>query len=117
MKKIVILLAVALMGFSTATMAKKKTLKVSTELKGAETKKLSFEVDKDGYTIAGKPLGDHYPLIVNFSVATPEKTTAISTVNNATPADDEWYSLQGVRKDANAKGISISRSGKKMIQK
>lgn len=49
MKKIVILLAVALMGFSTATMAKKKTLKVSTELKGAETKKLSFEVDKDGF--------------------------------------------------------------------
>ena len=77
----------------------------------------SAEVDKDGYTIAGKPLGDHYPLIVNFSVATPEKTTGISTVNNATTADDEWYSLQGVRKDANAKGISISRSGKKMIQK
>ena len=49
MKKIVILLAIALMGFSTATMAKKKALKVSTELKGAETKKLSFEVDKDGF--------------------------------------------------------------------
>ena len=49
MNRIVIILAVALIGFSSPAMAKKKTLKVSTELKGAEKQKLSFEVDKDGY--------------------------------------------------------------------
>ena len=49
MKRLIIILAVALVGFSTTAMAKKKTLKVSTELKGAETKAIAFEVDKDGY--------------------------------------------------------------------
>ena len=49
MNKIVFILAFALMGFSSAAMAKKKTLKVSTELNGAETQKIAFEVDKDGY--------------------------------------------------------------------
>lgn len=49
MNKLVIVLAIALIGFSSPAMAKKKTLKVSTELNGAEKQKLSFEVDKDGY--------------------------------------------------------------------
>jgi hypothetical protein len=62
-------------------------------------------------------LGDHYPLIVQFAIVPSEKTTAISTAATASPADNEWYSLQGVRKDANAKGISISRSGQKKLQK
>ena len=75
----------------------------------------SAEVDKDGYTVDGKPLGDHYPLIVRFAIAPSDKTTAISTAT--TPTSDEWYTPQGVRKDANAKGISISRSGQKKIQK
>ena len=77
----------------------------------------SVEVDKDGYTVAGKPVGDHYPLIVHFAVAPVSEATAISTATATTPANDEWYSLQGVRKDANAKGISVSRSGQKKIQK
>ena len=78
----------------------------------------SVELDKTGYTgLDGKPLGDHYPLIVHFSIAPGGETTGISTAATDSPADDEWYSLQGVRKDANAKGLSISRSGQKKLQK
>ena len=85
--------------------------------KGAKTviTPTSAEVDKAGYTVDGKALGDHYPLIVRFSVAPSDKATGISTAT--TPTSDEWYTPQGVRKDANAKGISISRSGQKKIQK
>ena len=79
---------------------------------------MTVELDKHGYTTAdGKPLGDHYPLIVRFSIAPTKETTGINNAATASPADDEWYSLQGIRKDANAKGISVSRSGQKKIQK
>ena len=78
----------------------------------------SVELDKAGYTgLDGKPLGDHYPLIVSFSIAPNRKVTGISNADAATSANNEWYSLQGVRQDANAKGISISRNGQKKIQK
>lgn len=76
----------------------------------------SAEIDKAGYTADGKALGDHYPLIVRFSVTPSDKSTGISTADAATSADDEWYSLQGVRQDANAKGIVI-KNGKKMFNK
>jgi hypothetical protein len=78
----------------------------------------SVEIDKEGYTVEGKPLGDHYPLIVRFSVALSDKSMGISITDApSSAADDERYSLQGIRQDANTKGISISRSGQKIIQK
>ena len=84
----------------------------------------SVEVDKAGYTTAdGKPLGDHYPLIVRFAIIPAGETTGISTVATSSSADEEWYSLQGVRQEANftpfgGRGaISISRSGQKKIRK
>ena len=78
----------------------------------------SVEIDKEGYTVEGKPLGDHYPLIVRFSVALSDKSMGISIADApSSAADDERYSLQGIRQDANTKGISISRSGQKIIQK
>ena len=77
----------------------------------------SAEIDKTGYTcLDGKPLGDHYPLIVRFAIAPSGEVTGISTAD-AAPADDEWYSLQGVRQDVNhtpfggRRNISVSRSG------
>ena len=74
----------------------------------------SVELDKAGYTgLDGKPLGDHYPLIVQFSITPSGGATGISTADTASPADDEWYSLQGIRQSANAKGIVISRNGQK----
>ena len=81
----------------------------------------TVEVDRAGYTTAdGNPLGDHYPLIVRFAIAASSEETGIST--GVTPQTggqraDEWYLLQGVRQNANAKGISISRSGQKKILK
>ena len=77
----------------------------------------SVEIDKTYYVADGKPLGDHYPLIVHFDIAPAGETTGISTVGAATSDGDEWYSLQGVRQDANAKGISINRSGQKRLRK
>lgn len=81
----------------------------------------TVEVDRAGYTTAdGNPLGDHYPLIVRFAIAASSEETGIST--GVTPQTggqraDEWYLLQGIRQNANAKGISISRSGQKKILK
>ena len=78
----------------------------------------SVEVDKEGYTgLDGKPLGDHYPLIVRFDIVPSIQVTGISTPATASPADNEWYSLQGTKQQPNAKGISISSSGQKKIQK
>jgi hypothetical protein len=79
----------------------------------------SVEVDKTGYTTAdGNPLGDHFPLIVRFAITPSTKGgMGISTVATSSSTDDEWYSLQGIRQEANAKGISISRSGQKKIRK
>lgn len=79
----------------------------------------SVEVDKTGYTAAdGNPLGDHFPLIVRFAITPSTKGgMGISTVATSSSTDDEWYSLQGIRQEANAKGISISRSGQKKIRK
>lgn len=77
----------------------------------------SVEIDKAGYTVAGKPLGDHYPLIVRFSVASTDVATGVSTADAPTSADDEWFSLQGIRQTPNSKGISINRNGQKILQK
>lgn len=84
----------------------------------------SAEIDRDGYTgLDGQPLGDHYPLIVRFSISSPASTTTgITTIAPEVSADEEWYSLQGVRRDVNhtsfgSRGtISISRSGLKRVQ-
>ena len=79
----------------------------------------SVELDQSGYIgISGKPLGDHYPLIARFSlVSNRGVTTGVGTAAAATAADDEWYSLQGIKQDAEAKGLVINRSGKKKVQK
>ena len=76
----------------------------------------SAEVDKTDYIdIDGKPLGDHYPLIVRFSIVPNGVTTGIKSADSSSPVYDEWYSLQGVRQDANAKGIVI-KNGKIIIK-
>lgn len=76
----------------------------------------SIEIDKVGYTVDGKPLGDHYPVIVRFTTQRSSSETGINTATT-TPTDEEWYSVQGIRQDANAKGISINRSGQKVLKK
>jgi len=77
----------------------------------------SVEIDVAGYTFDGKPLGDHYPLIVRFAaVPTDRAATGISTSTSADDAD-EWFSVQGTRLPSDAKGLSISRSGQKLLRK
>ena len=61
------------------------------------------------------PEGDHYPLIVRFSVASTDVATGVSTADAPTSADDEWFSLQGIRQTPNSKGISINRNGQKIL--
>lgn len=72
------------------------------------------ELDETGYQNDGKPLGDHYPLIVTFSVA---GTTAIGHVRNEAQQDDApAYTVQGTRATANQKGIVI-KEGRKFVNK
>ena len=79
----------------------------------------SVALDQSGYIgIDGKPLGDHYPLIARFSfVPCRPIPTAVGTVTTADDAAAERYSLQGIRQDADAKGLVITRSGKKKVQR
>lgn len=71
------------------------------------------EVDKTGYMNEGKPLGDHYPLMVTFE-ASSKIATAINDVaqdgqqNNDAPT----YTIQGTTATSNQKGIIIKEGRK-----
>jgi exonuclease III len=75
---------------------------------------LSYEVDKEGYEVNGVALGDHYPVIVRFAIQTTKDTNGVKSVEKDAE-DQEWYTLQGVRKDDQKKGIGINRRGKKVL--
>lgn len=78
---------------------------------GTQLKPVSATVDKDGYLYDGKPLGDHYPLIVSFAVADDGHATGIRTVSLTD--DAQRYDLLGrpVVKKAR-KGIYVVKNKK-----
>ena len=69
------------------------------------------ELDKMGYMHEGKPLGDHYPLMVTFATAFP---TAINGVaqDARQGSDAPEYTVQGTSATPDQKGIVI-KEGKK----
>lgn len=75
---------------------------------------LSYEVDREGYEVNGVALGDHYPVIVRFAIQTTKDANGVKSVEKDAE-DQEWYTLQGVRKDDQKKGIGINRRGKKVL--
>lgn len=75
---------------------------------------LSYEVDKAGYEADGKPLGDHYPVIVRFATQTIRDAAGVKTMEQHAESQ-EWFSVQGIRKDAQRKGIGINRQGQKVL--
>lgn len=83
----------------------------------AETpvKPLQTEWDKTGYLKAdGKPLGDHYPLIVTFTAA--GSRTAINAVYEAQKSDAPAYTIQGMPATPNQDAVLI-KNGKKRLHK
>lgn len=72
------------------------------------------EWDKAGYMHEGKPLGDHYPLMVTFSAQ--GIMTGVSTVQQAQHDDAPAYTVQGTKAAPDQKGLLITE-GKKHIRK
>ncbi len=76
---------------------------------------LTFTIDREGYVRDdGKMLGDHYPLSATFRIS-PQGTSGITSVTS-TPADDDYYDLNGRRLNGRPtrKGIYIHQ-GKKIV--
>ena len=77
---------------------------------GTEIKPVACQLDKEGYTYNGKPLGDHYPLVATFEVMVKGYTGIESIV----PTDTEeatYYNLSGQRVSQPANGLFIEKSG------
>ena len=72
------------------------------------------EWDKTGYLKDGKPLGDHYPLMVTFSVA--GEASGINTVKAQQNDNTPVYTIQGTLTTPNQNGLLI-KGGKKYIKK
>ena len=81
---------------------------------GTQLKPLSFNVDKEGYTYEGKPLGDHYPVSATFEI-TDRKTGIESTPLDQTTASGakSMYDLGGRQVSHPHSGLYIERDGEK----
>ena len=77
---------------------------------GTQIKAVSMKLDKEGYLMDGKPLGDHYPLAATFQVV--RKDSPATNVNghmDAEQDDAEYYNLGGQHMDQPTKGLVIER--------
>ena len=78
---------------------------------GTQIKPVAYQVDKEGYTYNGKPLGDHYPVIATFEVMVKNYTGIESLVPTDTD-EPSYYNLSGQRVYQPANGLFIEKSGK-----
>lgn len=83
---------------------------------GTETpiKPIQVEWDKTGYQRNGKPLGDHFPLIVTF--AATGKMLGVGTLQEAQKDDAPVYTIQGTPATPYQNSILIKK-GKKFLKK
>lgn len=78
---------------------------------GTQLRPLSFNVDKEGYTYEGKPLGDHYPLSATFEIA--NRGTGIESTPLDQPAAKSMYDLGGRQVSHPHSGLYIEHDGEK----
>ena len=81
---------------------------------GAKIQPVAFSLDKEGYEIEGKPLGDHYPVAATFKVV--EKDTGVKDVRMTKEDRREgihFYDLKGQEVSQPKTGIYIERQGEK----
>lgn len=77
---------------------------------GTEIKPVAYQLDKEGYTYNGKPLGDHYPVVATFEVMVKGYTG----IESLMPTDSDkstYYNLNGQRVSQPANGLFIEKSG------
>lgn len=73
------------------------------------------ELDTTGYLKDGKPLGDHFPLIVTFAVDEPSAIDGFAADRAVQTDDAPVYTVQGTLATPESKGILI-KNGKKYIK-
>ena len=78
---------------------------------GTQIKAVSMKLDKEGYLMDGKPLGDHYPLSATFQIVGNESSsvTGVNGLMEAEQGDAEYYNLGGQRIGQPTKGLVIER--------
>ena len=77
---------------------------------GTEINPVAYQLDKEGYTYNGKPLGDHYPVVATFEVMVKGYTG----IESLMPTDSDkstYYNLNGQRVSQPANGLFIEKSG------
>ena len=81
---------------------------------GTQIKAVSMKLDKEGYLLDGKPLGDHYPLAATFQIVSKDShVTGINGRVDAEQGDAEYYNLGGQRINKPTKGLVIERQDNK----
>ncbi len=78
---------------------------------GTQIKAVSMKLDKEGYLMDGKPLGDHYPLSATFQIVGNESSsvTGVNGLMEVEQGDAEYYNLGGQRIGQPTKGLVIER--------
>lgn len=77
---------------------------------GTQIKAVGMKLDKEGYLLDGKPLGDHYPLAATFQIVSKDShVTGINGRVDAEQGDAEYYNLGGQRINKPTKGLVIER--------
>lgn len=81
---------------------------------GTQIKAVGMKLDKEGYLLDGKPLGDHYPLAATFQIVSKDShVTGINGRVDAEQGDAEYYNLGGQRINKPTKGLVIERQDNK----
>ena len=80
---------------------------------GQQIVPVAYTIEKEAYTYEGKPLGDHYPIMVTFQFTTPATgITAVSTERLAATT----YDLKGLKLDKQQHCVQIV-DGKKVLSR
>ena len=81
---------------------------------GTQLKPISFNVDKDGYTYEGKPLGDHYPISATFEITSRGSGIEATHIDEIDSSSIRTiYDLSGSKVSHPHGGVYIEQSGKK----